>query len=374
MLLGMCYFTAPKSLFLPDAQDMLHDEAHQRDGCPAAGTEQDGLASRSDELDDIAVEADGRHRHDDEEFRQLLEGREYLAAHPKLQADRREDCRQHEVQDKARKCPLETEGGQGAALRLRGLAAGNDKGEQHRHWNDGQCPRQFDSHSLVESLGAQPPHAVPGSRRSRDRGRIVDGRPRKNAKGLARRRVEAQQMAQYRKQQRSQRIEQEDDRHRLRHLVAIRLDDRCRRSDCRAAANGGPDADQRGRIARDPQHAHEHPGHHQRSRDGAYDNRQRKQPRLDDDAEVHPKAQQHHRRLQHHLGRPADAPLGAAMLFPDRGNQHAGQDSHDSTADHRKMLPKQPGWQRNKKTDKDTKRIILQECHDTPQKQARDFS
>ena len=52
---------------------MLHSEAHQRNPEPAAETSEDGLPAGLYELDDVRVQADGGHCHDDEELAQLFQ-------------------------------------------------------------------------------------------------------------------------------------------------------------------------------------------------------------------------------------------------------------------------------------------------------------
>ena len=57
---------------LPDPQHMLHPQAHQRDSHPAAESGEDGLPAGFDQLDDIGVQSDGSHCHDDEELAQFF--------------------------------------------------------------------------------------------------------------------------------------------------------------------------------------------------------------------------------------------------------------------------------------------------------------
>ena len=58
--------------FLPEAQRVLHAQAHCRDGRPAAQAHQNGSAAGPNEFDQIGIEPNGRHGHDDEELGQLL--------------------------------------------------------------------------------------------------------------------------------------------------------------------------------------------------------------------------------------------------------------------------------------------------------------
>ena len=60
---------------------MLHQQADGGDAHPAAGTQQQGLAAAFHQLDEIAVQPDGRHGHDNEELAQLLQGPEHGSGH-----------------------------------------------------------------------------------------------------------------------------------------------------------------------------------------------------------------------------------------------------------------------------------------------------
>ena len=53
---------------LPDMEYMLHAKAHQCDTHPAAKSGEDGFPSGAHEFDNIRVQADGSHRHDNEKF------------------------------------------------------------------------------------------------------------------------------------------------------------------------------------------------------------------------------------------------------------------------------------------------------------------
>ena len=60
---------------LPDAQHVLHTQAHARNANPAAKAERDGLAAFLDQIDDIGVKAHRRHSHNDKELGKRLERR-----------------------------------------------------------------------------------------------------------------------------------------------------------------------------------------------------------------------------------------------------------------------------------------------------------
>ena len=60
---------------------MLHQETGAGDAHPAAGTHEDGLSTGLHQLDDVRVEADGRHGQDNEELGELLEGLEEAGIH-----------------------------------------------------------------------------------------------------------------------------------------------------------------------------------------------------------------------------------------------------------------------------------------------------
>lgn len=69
-----------------------------------------GLPPGLDQLYDIGIHADSRHRHDDKELGQRLERRKHACRYADRGAHRGDDGREHEVQDKHRERALEREG------------------------------------------------------------------------------------------------------------------------------------------------------------------------------------------------------------------------------------------------------------------------
>ena len=161
---------APAPSWLPDADDVLHVKADQGDCHPAARPEGDGLCAAAHELDDVGVEADGAHGHDDQELREVLERRGHRGGQGK---QRRRKAGQHEEAHK---------GGEGAAQAERAgrlgpgaaLLAHLPEGQCECDGNDCQGPRQLDDGRRIERVGAGM-HAVPGRGRGGDGGGVVDG-------------------------------------------------------------------------------------------------------------------------------------------------------------------------------------------------------
>ena len=57
---------------------MLHQQADAGDGNPAEKTKKDGFSAGTDQFDNIGVQTDGRHGHNDEEFGEFLEESENI--------------------------------------------------------------------------------------------------------------------------------------------------------------------------------------------------------------------------------------------------------------------------------------------------------
>ena len=86
---------------LPEAQRVLHAQAHCRDGRPAAQAHQNGSAAGPDEFDQIGIEPNGRHGHDDEELGQLLKRSKSRCVHSCQGRPRSNQGSQHEEQQYA---------------------------------------------------------------------------------------------------------------------------------------------------------------------------------------------------------------------------------------------------------------------------------
>ena len=85
---------------------MLHAEAHRRDSEPAAEPCEDRFPSGLYELDDVRVQTDGGHGHDDQEFAQLFQRGSDICG--KLEHGRDYGC-ENEKQYKVRKRFLQAE-------------------------------------------------------------------------------------------------------------------------------------------------------------------------------------------------------------------------------------------------------------------------
>ena len=222
---------------LPDAQHVLHAQAHARNANPAAKAERDGLAALLDQIDDIGVKAHRRHSHNDKELGKRLEWR-------------RDGCRQrkhssnytckNKEQHKEREDLFEREGAARICARLFCLMH-LPEGEHKRDGDDGERARKLDHRGALQHVGTRM-HAVPGACRRRHRRGVVDSRARKQAKALVR---EAQHAAERGENQRRDNVEQEDDRDGLGDLFVIRIDNRSRCGNSRTAANGGAHAHKR---------------------------------------------------------------------------------------------------------------------------------
>ena len=147
---------------------MLHQQADDGDAHPAAGTQHDGLAARFDQLDDVAVEADGGHGHDDHEFRQFLQRGKGCGGDAEMDADRRDDGGDDKIKDEHREGTAEAEAAGLIFFAAVVFGPGLIQREHQCNRNDREGPRQLNRHGLVEGLRAEVPHAVPGRRRRCD--------------------------------------------------------------------------------------------------------------------------------------------------------------------------------------------------------------
>ena len=132
---------------------MLHRDADARDSNPATEAHENRLAPGLDQLYDIGIHADSRHRHNDEELGQRLERRKHACRYADRGAHRGDDGREHEVQNKHRERALEREGF--AALALLGLGlVGAPQRQYERDRDDRQRARQLDDSSDFQRIAA----------------------------------------------------------------------------------------------------------------------------------------------------------------------------------------------------------------------------
>lgn len=71
-MVGACVFKNLCEKSLPDAKGMLHKKADRRNGNPTAKTHKNGFSAGFYKLDNIGVQTDCRHRHNNQKFRQLF--------------------------------------------------------------------------------------------------------------------------------------------------------------------------------------------------------------------------------------------------------------------------------------------------------------
>ena len=84
---------------LPQAQHVLHYEAHYSDANPAAEAHQNGFATSFNQLYDIGVKADGAHGQHNEEFAQGLQRIKGFDSYTHVQSYSGDNGSQHKVDD-----------------------------------------------------------------------------------------------------------------------------------------------------------------------------------------------------------------------------------------------------------------------------------
>ena len=100
---------------LPNTKQVLHAHAYQRDANPTAQTHEDGLAARLDQFDNVGVEANRRHGHDNEELGKSLDG----GGHGYRQGEHGgNDARQNEEKDEEREDLLDVERARGSTVKM----------------------------------------------------------------------------------------------------------------------------------------------------------------------------------------------------------------------------------------------------------------
>ncbi len=73
--------TGTRDMGLPKMHQMLHHKRYERNADPAGEAQQNGTTACFYKLNDIGVESDGTHCHDNEKLGQLLQGMEGLDRH-----------------------------------------------------------------------------------------------------------------------------------------------------------------------------------------------------------------------------------------------------------------------------------------------------
>lgn len=105
------------------------------------------------------------------------------------------------------------------------------------------------------------------------------------------------------------------------------------------------------------------PRHDERRRDRHEDDRQRLLAGLPDDGQVHAETEQDDGVLQHLFRHERDAGLRRALVVPEQGDDHAGEDAEHRAADDRKPLPEQPAGHGHDEAHEDAFPVFLNEVH-----------
>ena len=348
----------PVFCVLPDAEHVLHQQAHARDADPAAKAHDERLAAGLDELDDVRVQSDGTHGHHDQELAERLERGEHARRHAHAHAHGRDHGREQEVEDEHREDLLEIH------LRAVGLGALRAHESEHeRDRDDGQRARELNGHGLVKRLAAEPIERVPRGGCRRDGRRVVDGRAGEDAERLAVHGREAEQRAERGEEDGGEHIEEENDRDRLRDLLVVGINDGGGRGNGRAAADRRADTHERRDLAGDVHQFVQQPRHDERRRDRHDDDRQRLLAGLPDDGQVHAEAEQDDGVLQHFFRHERDAGLRRRLVAPEQRDDHTGEDAEHRAADDRKFLPEQPAGRGHDEAHEDAASVFLKKVH-----------
>ena len=343
---------------LPDTQHVLHAQAYRRDGHPAAEAHKDGLAAALYQLDQVGVQADGPHGHDDKELGQLLEGGEKAGFHPRRGGRSGDHRGQHEEQDKGREDLFQGEAAlPGAAGPPRLCRA--PQGQRQGDGDDGQGAGELDNGGGVQGVGPGV-HPVPGGGRRRDGGGVVHRRAGEEAEALV---AQAQRTPQGGEEQGGGHVEQEDHRDGLGDFLVVGADHRGGGGDGGAAADGGAHPHQGGDVGGYLHQLVQGKGHHQGGGDGGQDDGQGLEPHLGDLRQVQAEAQQDHRVLQNFLGGEGDTRLGAPLLPVKQGDHHARQNGEHRPSHHRRRLAQQPAGQGDAQAQKQAKPPVFPNAH-----------
>ena len=167
---------------LPEAQRVLHAQAHCRDGRPAAQAHQNGSAAGPNEFDQIGIEPNGRHGHDDEELGQLLKRSKGRCVHSCQGRPRSNQRGQHEEQQKEGEHPPEREASLPRAACPPG-PGGAPESQRQGDGDDGQSAGELDNGGGVQGVGPGV-HSVPGRGSGRDGGGIIHRRAGKESEAL----------------------------------------------------------------------------------------------------------------------------------------------------------------------------------------------
>ena len=132
---------------------MLHGKADNSDPDPTAQSHENRLATRFDQLYDVCIEADGSHRHNDEELGEFLKRLEKRNINARHDRNGRDNRREHKEQDKKWEYAFEAEPASFAAALLFQLC-GAVKRQHERDRDDRQRPCQLYDGRRVKRVGA----------------------------------------------------------------------------------------------------------------------------------------------------------------------------------------------------------------------------
>lgn len=338
---------------------MLHQEAGAGDAQPAAGTHEDGLSTGLHQLDDVRVEANGRHGQDNEELGELLEGLEEAGIHTRHGGNCGDDGGQDKEEDEEGEDLLDVKGTAGSTAAPLGLP-GAPEGQYQRDGDDGQGAGKLDDGGVFQHRAVGAVEGVPGGSRRRDGGCVVNGRSGEEAEALV---AHTHGAAQSGEKQGCQDIEEENDGDGLGDLLVVRTNNGSGGSDGGAAADGGSHAHQHGDIAGDLHPLAQQERDHQGHGDGGADNGQGLGTHLGDLRKVQTKAQEDHCILQDLLGGESNARLIAGAIPQDQGHHHTHEDREDRAADDRECVSQQPAGDSQDQTQQQTRAGFFPKLH-----------
>ena len=203
---------------LENADKGLHTKTSEDDGNPADGSEDNGFSAGSYHGYQIGFEADSTHGYDNEEFGELFERGKETTRHTKRGEQCGKERGEDEVKDKKWKDFFKLQ------TLLIFLLTTLPVGEKESDGDDSQGPRKFDNGCGFESITLV--KAVPGASCGGYRGSIIDRSSCKDGEAFI---GQMKPGAQGWKDERSQDIEEKDNRDGLGYFLFLGMDNgRCR--------------------------------------------------------------------------------------------------------------------------------------------------
>ena len=129
---------------------MLHAETDCGNADPTAKPHKDRFSARFDKTDDVGVEANRRHSHDNKEFAEFFQRAGDGSGQGKYG---RYDGSQHKKQDEPREYFFEAERGAGRCVQLFFFPGTHESKHQCDRYN-GECTRELDDSGLIECVAA----------------------------------------------------------------------------------------------------------------------------------------------------------------------------------------------------------------------------